>query len=741
MNKQAKKILQKVDVDKLPSLPHVVLQLLNICHDESLSFSDLATALRQDPGLFTRVYSACHNSQCLKNTNNSHPQADTEQSAELTLQKLGINTIKSIVVTAAVNQFFSRTSPERTEFLKQHWQHSLYCANIARSIAKHCNYYSPDEAYTTGLVHNIGQLVLETAYPGKHTPTFMKLSEDDNFHTLEKDEFGTTHQQVGAELLKKHGANSFIYDAVLYHHEQTDNILDAHTLVKIINLANMMTNRYFRKEGQLALDSAERLLAINKPLLLEIMDMFDSAERLLAINKPLLLEIMDNSHEQVKATAGSLEIFLTVDNMNSETTKQKTASDEFKQIQLAEQVRNIALLDGIHRRLSQSGAQNQDRKTLLPIIFQQIGILFGVKQCILFLFDAAEKRVNAVVSGRQPAQLADLSIPLTAGRSLVTDALLKRQASHSFDEFPLDSNTKKLSIIDRQLIELTEQTGIICLPMIINNAALGTLILGVDKIQYEALWKQLPLLKQFVNEVTHTISLSNLTGKSPAKHYGKTSQLEHKIREVLHEVRNPLSIMNNYLGILSYKLENDKPAQEDVQTIKAEIGRISQILDGLTETEAPTSETSPVNINAVITDLSNVFQTSLFADKNIQISLDLDKRIHTLQSNTNALKQIYTNLIKNAVEALPANGSLMVYTQDYVNVDGKEHIELSVADDGPGMDTETLSQLFSPMVSTKGSGHAGLGLTIVKNLVNELHGSISCRSSNKGTGFYILFPK
>ena len=724
MNKKATKILQKTDVDKLPSLPHVLLQLLNICHNENLSFSGLAATLRQDPGLYTRVYSACHNNQCLKNTNNGHQHADTEhyteQSAELSLQQLGINTIKSIAVTATVQQFFSRTNVERTEFLKQHWQHSLYCASVARSIAHHCNYNSPDEAYTTGLIHNIGQLVLETAYPDKYTTSFALLTEDDYFHTLEQDEFDTTHQQVGAELLKKHGASSFVYDAVLYHHEQTDDILDAHPLVKIINLANMLTSRHFKKEEQ---------------------KVFDSAEQLLALNKPLLLEILEKSQEQVKAAASSLEIILTVDAMDGETAKQQTASDELKQSQLAEQVRNIALLDSIHQHLARSGAQNQDRKTLLPIIFQHIGILFGVKQCILFLFDAADNRVNAVVSGRQPAQLADLSIPVTAGRSLVTDALLDKQASHSFNEAPLDSNTNKLSIIDRQLIGLTEQAGIICLPMIINNAALGTLILGVDKTQYEALWQQLPLLKRFVNEVTPSICLSNLSGKSPAKHYGKTSQLEHKIREVLHEVRNPLSIMNNYLGILSYKLENDKPAQEDVQTIKAEIGRISQILDGLTETEAPTSETSPVDINAVITDLSNVFQTSLFADKNIQISLDLDERIHTLQSNTNALKQIYTNLIKNAVEVLPANGTLMVYTQDYVNVDGKEHIELSVADDGPGMDTETLSQLFSPMVSTKGSAHAGLGLTIVKNLVNELHGSISCRSSDRGTGFYILFPK
>jgi putative nucleotidyltransferase with HDIG domain len=723
MNKKAKKILQKTDVDKLPSLPHVLLQLFNICHDESRSFSDLAAALRQDSALYTRFYAAYHSNQYARNTSKSHPAAGNEryaeQSAEPILQQLGINTIKSIAVTATVQQFFSRSSIERTEFLKQHWQHSLYCAHVARSIAQHCNYNSPDEAYTTGLIHDIGQLVLETTYPDKYTASFAQLSEDDYFHTLEQDEFGATHQQVGAELLKKHGASSFIYDAVLYHHEQTEHILDAHPLVKIINLANMLTSSHFKKEDQ---------------------QVFDSAEQLLALNKSPLLEILEKSQEQVKAAASSLDMMLTVDGMDGETAKQQTASDELKQVQLAEQVKNTALLDSIHQHLARSGVQNQDSHILLPIIFQHVSILFGVNQCILFLYDAAENRVKALISGTQPTHLADLSIPLTAGRSLVTDALLNKQATHSFNEAPQDSKTNKLAIIDRQLIGLTEQDGMICLPMMINSVAFGTLILGVDKKQYDALWKQLPLLKRFVNEVTHTISASNL-GMSPVKHYDNSSQLENKIREVLHEVRNPLSIMNNYLGILSYKLENDKPAQEDVQTIKSEIVRISQILDGLTETEVTTSETSPVDINAVITDLSNVFQTSLFADKHIQISLDLDERIQTLQSNTNAIKQIYTNLVKNAVEALPANGQLMVYTQDNVNVDGKEHIELSVADDGPGMDAKTLSQLFSPMVSTKGGDHAGLGLTIVKNLVNELHGSISCRSSDKGTGFYILFPR
>ena len=718
MNQKAKQILQKADVDRLPSLPHVLLQLLDICHDESLSFNDLANILRRDPALYARVCSICHHHDC---ESGHQLKTDTTTSIESTLQHLGINTIKSIAVTATVQQFFSRTSLERTDFLKEHWRHSLYCADVARAIAEICNYSDTDEAYTTGLLHNIGQLVLETAYPDKYTTTFAQLSDDTIFHDLEQDEFGTTHQQVGAELLKRHGANSFVYDAVLYHHESVENILDAHPLVKIINLANMLTSSYFKPE--------------------EDQQVFDDAEQLLAIKTPILLEILEKSQAHVETTAKTLEIGLVFDGMDGETIKKITASDELKQVQLAEQVRNIALLDGIHQHLSRSGAHSGDVDVLLNIISQNIGITFGVSQCILFLYDAASDRVKAISADNQPPQLADISIPLTSGRSLVTDALLNKEACHSFTTESFEHNLNTLSIVDRQLIGMTEQEGIICLPMMMNNAAIGTLILGMDKAQYENLWKQLPLLTRFVNEISHTISVNSASSQSTLSDDEQTRQLEQKIHEVLHEVRNPLSIMNNYLGILGYKLENDKPAQEDVQTIKAEIERITQILNRLTEPDSPTDETSQVDINAILADLTHVFQTSLFATKNIQISLDLDERIESLQTNANALKQIYTNLIKNAVEALPANGQLMVYTLDNVNVDGKQHIELSVADDGPGIDPDILPQLFSPVESTKGDDHAGLGLTIVKNLVNELHGSISCRSSDKGTSFHILLPK
>ena len=96
---------------------------------------------------------------------------------------------------------------------------------------------------------------------------------------------------------------------------------------------------------------------------------------------------------------------------------------------------------------------------------------------------------------------------------------------------------------------------------------------------------------------------------------------------------------------------------------------------------------------------------------------------------------------KQILQKSDINNLLRVYTQDNVNIDGKLYVEISISDNGPGIDAEILPHLFSPIKTTKGDGHTGLGLTIVKNLINELHGSINCRSNNKGSRFQILLPK
>jgi nitrogen-specific signal transduction histidine kinase len=83
-----------------------------------------------------------------------------------------------------------------------------------------------------------------------------------------------------------------------------------------------------------------------------------------------------------------------------------------------------------------------------------------------------------------------------------------------------------------------------------------------------------------------------------------------------------------------------------------------------------------------------------------------------------------------------------VTTQDGVNLQGRLYVEIAVADNGPGFPEALRAQLFQPVTSAKGKGHAGLGLSIVKHLVDELGGLASCRSHPAGGAvFAILLPQ
>ncbi|MBW7943622.1 MAG: ATP-binding protein, partial [Candidatus Kuenenia stuttgartiensis] len=95
---------------------------------------------------------------------------------------------------------------------------------------------------------------------------------------------------------------------------------------------------------------------------------------------------------------------------------------------------------------------------------------------------------------------------------------------------------------------------------------------------------------------------------------------------------------------------------------------------------------------------------------------------------------------KNAVETMQKGGQIHASTRDNVTIDGKPFVEIIIKDNGPGIPEHILQSLFTPVHSTKGGNHSGLGLSIVKNLVSSMNGSINCQSSKAGTAFTIYLP-
>jgi nitrogen-specific signal transduction histidine kinase len=120
--------------------------------------------------------------------------------------------------------------------------------------------------------------------------------------------------------------------------------------------------------------------------------------------------------------------------------------------------------------------------------------------------------------------------------------------------------------------------------------------------------------------------------------------------------------------------------------------------------------------------------------------VELAESLPPLSTNSTHIQQILTNLLKNAVEALPPGGTIRLVTQSDVVVNGRNFAAITVADNGPGLPTSVLKHLFSPVASTKGGAHSGLGLSITKKLIDEIGGSIMCKSNKAGTEFQLLIP-
>jgi nitrogen-specific signal transduction histidine kinase len=207
-------------------------------------------------------------------------------------------------------------------------------------------------------------------------------------------------------------------------------------------------------------------------------------------------------------------------------------------------------------------------------------------------------------------------------------------------------------------------------------------------------------------------------------------------------VSNPLSIIQNYLYVLSERLSSE--SADEIRIIQDEIDRVGKLLLQLPDSieNAPQEDSGVADVNQLIMDLGNLFQAGLFASRDIKFDLKLDKAIPPISIRQNKLKQILINLIKNAMEASSRGGKITISTKDNIYFGSGGFIEIKIEDNGPGLPEEVLRHLYSPVSSSKGKDHSGLGLTICKSLVDELKGMIRCDSSAAtGTVFYIYVPR
>jgi signal transduction histidine kinase len=305
------------------------------------------------------------------------------------------------------------------------------------------------------------------------------------------------------------------------------------------------------------------------------------------------------------------------------------------------------------------------------------------------------------------------------------------------------------TIIDRQLMEYLGKDGIVCMPLRWDGDKGGAcLIMGIDNSDWPYIEQRQPLLTAIAAGVGASMQrtdrlkprIDGSTADHPIPNMART-------RKIVHEISNPLSIIKNYLSVFARRT-GDPSTRDELRIINEELNRVAELIKSLTAPSAPaTRNLEPVDVNAVILDIVELFRDGLPPTPAIALDPDLDDSLPKIASDRNRLKQVLMNLLKNAMEAMPDGGTIQVRTRA-VDRDGRplgdsdsvRRIKISVCDDGPGVDEGIKNDLFNPHVTSK-TGHDGLGLTIVHETVSHLKGSLQLESTpGLGTCFHIELP-
>ncbi len=296
---------------------------------------------------------------------------------------------------------------------------------------------------------------------------------------------------------------------------------------------------------------------------------------------------------------------------------------------------------------------------------------------------------------------------------------------------------KDVSIIN----EMKSLDALLIFPIFEDRNLIGLLILGRTRRGLSLPSDNLDQLMIIANQIGSTIGKSKLIDEKlnlERKIYEneKLSTLGRLSTSVAHEVKNPLSSIKTIVQVMREDLKHDASVQECLSIIVDEIDRLDNVVNQLLQFTRPKGEVKTnVKIGNVLSSVLLVLNHEA-RKNNINISCKIPKDLPMLNTEDGSLKEVFFNIINNAIQAMPDGGELAITA---VPQPQNNTFEITFADTGPGIPQDAIDKIFDPFYTTKQSG-TGLGLSIVKKKLEEMDGSIRVENNTKGAMFIINLP-
>ena len=227
----------------------------------------------------------------------------------------------------------------------------------------------------------------------------------------------------------------------------------------------------------------------------------------------------------------------------------------------------------------------------------------------------------------------------------------------------------------------------------------------------------------------------------------RTQQLEQRavIGELTaifaHEVRNPINNISTGLQLLITKIKEDDKNKDLVNRMQGDCSRLTTLMDSVLAFSRPMEpKFEQLNVVELIQRILGKWNSRL-KRVHIECHFSMEEDTPKILGDPRALEQVFTNLINNSIEVMKeSGGTLAIKVKTNYDISKYRQVEVTFADNGPGIPDDIKNRIFEPFVSASSNG-TGLGLAITKRIVTAHRGSICVESFPGGTIFKLLFPE
>ncbi|MCL6611069.1 MAG: two-component sensor histidine kinase [Peptococcaceae bacterium] len=215
----------------------------------------------------------------------------------------------------------------------------------------------------------------------------------------------------------------------------------------------------------------------------------------------------------------------------------------------------------------------------------------------------------------------------------------------------------------------------------------------------------------------------------------RLASLGRLVTGVAHELRNPIGVVKATVQVMENEYQEIPGFKQFASVIKEQVDRQNRVIQELLDFGRPSKQAvQPVNLNSLMEKVLT-FTSPMIREHKINLEVTLTPNLPMIMIDPSRIKQVFVNLILNAVQATPEGGTLGIST--YLE---NEYIVAEFRDNGQGIEPGELSRIFDPFYTTKESG-TGLGLSICHQIVKSHSGTIHVSSTpGEGTVFMVKLP-